>query len=146
MCSTPFSYGGHKKVWRQTQRRRITTLRRSFHLDLFTATSDTLSQELRSVYQLPAILRLHMCLIGGGNHTNSPQASSEAPAHDSVWLSGFICEPWITERHFLNNTEGWPMDFKCRQAQQVLYSGELIKIPQGSFTTLSRGSAYAHTQ
>lgn len=30
MCSTPFSYGGHKKVWRQTQGRKITTLRRSF--------------------------------------------------------------------------------------------------------------------
>ena len=38
------SCSGHRKMWRQRRRRRrILTLRRSFHLDLFTATSDTLS-------------------------------------------------------------------------------------------------------
>lgn len=48
LCSSlrKISNRRHKQVWRQTQRRRSTTLRRSFHLDLFTARHTQLCPEL----------------------------------------------------------------------------------------------------
>lgn len=61
-------YRGHKKMWRQTQRRRITTLRRSVHLDLFTATSDKLSQGGASITSLRLCFYTRGHMMGGKPH------------------------------------------------------------------------------
>ena len=87
-----------KKMWRHAQRRRrLTTLRRSFHLDLFTATSDTLGQTA------PASITSSHCVFLYKKTHDRKGATLTAPRlrHMTVTESqSSYMKPPNTEMHF----------------------------------------------
>lgn len=114
---------------RQTQRRR--TLRKSLHLEGFTATSET----NWSLHQIPVWPQLpltgfqHEQTHQEGNHTSSLQARGEAAAHDSDRLSAFRRSACFTEMHL---TAVWDIT-KGDRVDSTAAESELIKNPQRGF-------------